>query len=58
VLARSVAGWAGGYGAEAFGYADFFVLTFFLGLPAYLLLPWVKKMLADMESVQPETSRA
>jgi len=49
VLARSVAGWAGGYGAEEFGYADFFLLTFFLGLPAYLLLPWVKKMLQDVD---------
>jgi PAT family beta-lactamase induction signal transducer AmpG len=45
VLARSVAGWAGGYGAETLGYADFFLLTFFFGLPAYLLLPWVRKML-------------
>jgi MFS transporter, PAT family, beta-lactamase induction signal transducer AmpG len=45
VLARSVAGWAGGFGAEILGYADFFLLTFFLGLPAYLLLPWVRKML-------------
>ena len=50
VLARSVAGWAGGYGAEAMGYADFFLLTFFLGLPAYLLLPWVRKMLNAMEA--------
>jgi PAT family beta-lactamase induction signal transducer AmpG len=45
VLARSVAGWAGGFGAETLGYADFFLLTFFFGLPAYLLLPWVRKML-------------
>ncbi len=44
-LSRAVAGWAGGYGAENLGYADFFILTFLLGLPAYLLLPWVKKML-------------
>jgi len=44
-LGRAVAGWAGGYGAENFGYADFFILTFVLGLPAYLLLPWVWKML-------------
>lgn len=51
VLARSVAGWAGGYGAEIFGYADFFLLTFLLGLPAYLLLPWVRKMLDAQEQV-------
>lgn len=47
VLARSVAGWAGGYGAEILGYADFFLITFLFGLPAYLLLPWVRKMLED-----------
>lgn len=49
VLARSVAGWAGGYGAEILGYADFFLLTFLFGLPAYFLLPWVKKMLDERE---------
>lgn len=49
-LSRGVAGWAGGYGAETYGYADFFLLTFVLGLPAYLLLPWVKKMLDFSET--------
>jgi PAT family beta-lactamase induction signal transducer AmpG len=44
-LSRSVSGWAGGYGATAFGYADYFMLTFFLAFPAYLLLPWVRKMM-------------
>jgi len=48
-LSRSVSGWAGGYGATAFGYADYFMLTFFLAFPAYLLLPWVKKMMAYAE---------
>ena len=42
---RSVAGWAGGLGAQALGYAPYFLLTFFLAFPAYLLLPWVRKML-------------
>jgi len=45
-LSRSVAGWAGGFGAEALGYAQYFLLTFFLSFPAYVLLPWVRKMLA------------
>jgi len=49
-LSRGIAGWAGGYGAEIYGYADFFLLTFILGLPAYLLLPWVKKMLDFTET--------
>lgn len=44
-LSRSVSGWAGGYGAEIMGYADYFFLTVFLALPAYLLLPWVSKMM-------------
>ena len=59
VLARSVAGWAGGYGAEAWGYSQFFLITFFFGLPAYLLLPWAKKMLEDAEkrdTVAPDPS--
>ncbi|MFA5627571.1 MAG: MFS transporter [Thiohalomonadaceae bacterium] len=44
-LSRSLAGWAGGFGAEAMGYADYFLLTVFLGFPAFLLLPWVARML-------------
>jgi PAT family beta-lactamase induction signal transducer AmpG len=44
-LSRSVAGWAGGFGADSLGYADYFLLTFFLAFPAYLLLPWAKRML-------------
>jgi PAT family beta-lactamase induction signal transducer AmpG len=45
-LSRSVAGWASGHGAEAMGYAPYFLLTFFLSFPAYALLPWAKRMLA------------
>jgi len=44
-LSRSLAGWAGGFGAEVLGYGPYFLLTFFLAFPAYLLLPWVKKVL-------------
>jgi len=44
-LSRSVAGWVGGLGAQSMGYADWFLLTFFLAFPAYLLLPWVRRML-------------
>jgi PAT family beta-lactamase induction signal transducer AmpG len=46
-LSRSVAGWVGGLGAQSMGYANWFLLTFFLALPAYLLLPWVRRMLAE-----------
>jgi len=44
-LSRHVAGYASGFGAHYFGYAPYFLLTFFLSFPAYLLLPWVRKML-------------
>ena len=44
-LSRSVAGWLGGLGAQSMGYGNWFLLTFFLAAPAYLLLPWVKRML-------------
>jgi len=44
-LSRSVAGWVGGLGATAMGYGNWFLLTFFLAIPAYLLLPWVRQML-------------
>ncbi len=44
-LSRSVAGWIGGLGAQSMGYGNWFLLTFFLAAPAYLLLPWVRKML-------------
>jgi PAT family beta-lactamase induction signal transducer AmpG len=44
-LSRSVAGWVGGLGAQSMGYGNWFLLTFFLAAPAYLLLPWVRRML-------------
>ncbi len=44
-LSRSLAGWASGFGAQELGYAPYFLLTFFLSFPAYLLLPWAKRML-------------
>jgi PAT family beta-lactamase induction signal transducer AmpG len=44
-LSRSVAGWVGGLGAQAMGYGNWFLLTVFLAIPAYLLLPWVRQML-------------
>jgi len=49
-LSRSFSGWAGGFGAQAMGYAPYFLLTFFLAFPAYLFLPWVKKMLNYAEA--------
>jgi PAT family beta-lactamase induction signal transducer AmpG len=54
-LSRSVAGWVGGLGAQAMGYGNWFLLTVFLAIPAYLLLPWVRRMLrASAERAGPE----
>jgi PAT family beta-lactamase induction signal transducer AmpG len=50
-LSRSVAGWVGGLGAESMGYANWFLLTFFLAAPAYVLLPWVRRMLTRGDAV-------
>jgi PAT family beta-lactamase induction signal transducer AmpG len=41
-LTGRLVGAASGFGAERFGYGDYFALTFFVSLPAFLLLPWVK----------------
>ena len=50
-LSRSFAGWASGFGAQEMGYAPYFLLTFFLAFPAYLLLPCVKRMLTGAAPV-------
>lgn len=51
---RSIAGFLSGFGAYHMGYAPYFALTMFLGLPAFALLPWVKKALNSI----PERSNA
>lgn len=53
-LSRSVAGWVGGIGAASLGYANWFLLTFFLAFPAYLLLPWVSRMLRTSGASRPD----
>jgi PAT family beta-lactamase induction signal transducer AmpG len=42
-LTRSLAGWMGGITAGAWGFAPFFLFTFFLGFVAFAFLPWVKR---------------
>ena len=54
-FSRAVAGWAGGLGVEQMGYAGFFFLSFWLCLPAYLLLPAVRRMLTATDT---STSRS
>jgi PAT family beta-lactamase induction signal transducer AmpG len=41
-LTRVVSGAVSGVAAQQLGYASYFLLTFFLSFPAYLLLPFVK----------------
>jgi PAT family beta-lactamase induction signal transducer AmpG len=48
-LTRHLAGYASGFGAHYMGYAPYFLLTFFLSFPAYLLLPWVSRMLVTTD---------
>jgi PAT family beta-lactamase induction signal transducer AmpG len=57
-LTRSLAGWASGYGAQSLGYADYFLITFFLSFPAYALLPAVRRMLAAIGADGPPARRA
>jgi PAT family beta-lactamase induction signal transducer AmpG len=45
-LNRFFGGWSG-VGVETLGYDGFFVLTFFLALPAFALLPWVRRWVAN-----------
>ena len=42
-LTRTLAGGASGGLAERLGYARYFLLTFLLGLPAFGLLPWLRR---------------
>ena len=46
-LTGRLIGGVSGLGAEKYGYGDYFALTFLLSLPAYLLLPWVKRWIRE-----------
>jgi PAT family beta-lactamase induction signal transducer AmpG len=46
-LTGRLIGGLSGLGAEKYGYGDYFALTFLLSLPAYLLLPWVKRWIHE-----------
>ena len=46
-LSGRLVGGLSGLGAERFGYGNHFALTFLLSLPAYGLLPWVKKWIHE-----------
>jgi PAT family beta-lactamase induction signal transducer AmpG len=46
-LTGRLVGGISGLGAERFGYAGYFALTFLISLPAFLLLPWVKHWIRE-----------
>ncbi len=46
-LTRVISGSGSGFAVEQMGYGFYFLLTFFLAFPAYLLLPWVKQWSAS-----------
>jgi len=46
-LTRSVSAPFTGFGADHFGYATYFALTFLLAFPAYALLPWIRPWIHD-----------
>jgi PAT family beta-lactamase induction signal transducer AmpG len=48
-LARHVAGAASGWAADLLGFGIFALYTVLLSIPAFLLLPWVKKRVAAVE---------
>jgi PAT family beta-lactamase induction signal transducer AmpG len=45
-LTRDVSGAASGWATDLLGYGPFFLYTAFLSLPAFALIPWVKRRLA------------
>ena len=46
-LTGRLVGGLSGLGAERFGYGNYFALTFLMALPAYALLPWVKRWIHE-----------
>jgi MFS transporter, PAT family, beta-lactamase induction signal transducer AmpG len=52
-LSRWAVGLASGVLAERYGFANYFLLTFALGLPAYALLPWIRGAGREEPSLSP-----
>jgi PAT family beta-lactamase induction signal transducer AmpG len=52
-LTGRLVGGLSGLGAEKYGYGNYFALTFLLSLPAYLLLPWVKRWIHEDAEKKP-----
>jgi PAT family beta-lactamase induction signal transducer AmpG len=54
-LTGRLIGGISGLGAEKYGYGDYFAITFALSLPAYLLLPLVKRWIHEGDDGRPKT---
>ena len=52
-LSGALSGALSGLATHSLGYATYFLLTFFLAWPAYLLLPWVKQWTMPERESQP-----
>lgn len=57
-LGRALAGWGGGLGAASLGYAPFFLVSAFVGLPALVLVPWLRRALAARDTADSDAIRA
>ena len=51
-LSGRLVGGLSGLGAERFGYGNYFALTFLVSLPAFVLLPWVKRWIHDGSKIE------
>jgi MFS transporter, PAT family, beta-lactamase induction signal transducer AmpG len=49
VLSGRLMGFLGGFGVKYLGYANFFLVTFIVALPAFALLPWVLPVVRRIE---------
>lgn len=58
-LTGRLIGGISGLGAEKYGFANYFAITFLLSLPAYLLLPWVRRWIQEepAQGREPPSSR-
>ena len=46
-LTGRLVGAISGVGAERYGFANYFALTFLVSMPAYLLLPWIRQWIQE-----------
>jgi PAT family beta-lactamase induction signal transducer AmpG len=51
-LTGRLVGGISGFGAERYGYGNYFAVTFLLSMPAYMLLPWIKSWIHEDEARQ------